>query len=423
MTDPQPKSMEEPLRRDIGFLGSAFLAFNGLVGAGIFVLPGTLHDRFGAFSPWLFPLFGLLALAIAWPFARTASHFGQSGGPIVYARTFGRIPSFLTGWVYYVARAAAFAANLTVLATYLGALWPALSGPLARAAIILAALGLIAVVNIFGVRRAIRLVDLLTLLKAVPLIGFAVAGILLSGAPDTFGTAPPASELGAAALLILYAFVGFENPTVAAGETRDARRTVPRSMLVTIVGTAILYTLVQLAYAGTMAQGAGGEAPLVAFGAALLGPAGALILTLTAIASLLGNVSGGMTSTARATYAMARESMLPAWLCRVDERHATPANSILFLAGFVAALAISGSFVWLAVVSTLARMFVYAVGIAALPRLERAAWLWVPVAIGLALCGWAVLQSSGEAWRTLAILAGSGVVLFGMQTWRNRRAD
>ena len=418
----QASPVPEPLRRDIGFLGSAFLAFNGLVGAGIFVLPGTLHDRFGDFSIWLFPAFGLLALAIAWPFARTAGHFGQSGGPIVYAATFGRVPSFLTGWVYYVARAAAFAANLTVLATYLATLSPAFATPAARAAIILATLTLIAVVNVAGVRRAIRLIDLLTVLKALPLIVFAIAGLVLFGLPSPIAPMPPEPELEAAALLILYAFVGFENSTVAAGETADARRTVPRAMVLTIIGTAVLYTLIQLAYVATMGDRPGGEAPLVGFGQALFGPVGALILTLGAVASLLGNVSGGITSTARATYAMAREDMLPAWFGRVDARHATPAPSILFLSLLVAALALSGSFVWLAVVSTLARMFVYAIGIAALPRLERRAWLWAPVALGLALCGWAASQSSAEAWRTLAVLAGSGVILYGFQAWRRPRS-
>ena len=87
-------SAPEPLRRDIGFLGSAFLSFNGLVGAAIFVLPGTLDDRFGDFSPLLFPLFGGLALLIALPFARVASHFGGTGGPVAYAATFGPFASF-----------------------------------------------------------------------------------------------------------------------------------------------------------------------------------------------------------------------------------------------------------------------------------------------------------------------------------------
>ncbi|MDB5695421.1 MAG: amino acid permease [Sphingomonas bacterium] len=85
---------EKTLKRDIGFLGSAFLSFNGVVGAGIFALPAVLYAKFGDFSPWLFPLFGLLVLVVAVPFARVAAHHPVSGGPAVYAAAFGPAASF-----------------------------------------------------------------------------------------------------------------------------------------------------------------------------------------------------------------------------------------------------------------------------------------------------------------------------------------
>ncbi len=93
---------EQGLRRDIGFTGSAFLSFNGMVGAGIFALPGTLHSQFGAFSPWLFPIFGLLVpahrLAVR-PARRRSSRV--SGGPVAYTAAFGPLVSFQAGWLYY----------------------------------------------------------------------------------------------------------------------------------------------------------------------------------------------------------------------------------------------------------------------------------------------------------------------------------
>lgn len=406
-------SEPEPLKRDIGFFGSAFLSFNGLLGAGIFVLPGTLNDRFGSFSPWLFPLFGLLVLLIALPFARVTSHFGGSGGPVAYARTFGPFAQFQAGWIYYVARAAAFAANLTVLCSYLGTLVPALAGAGARAAIIIVTIGAITAINIAGVRHAIRWLDLVTLLKAAPLLLFALAGLVWFGPPPLPQAMPPIGELETAALLILYAFVGFENSTVAAGETADARRTIPRALLSTIVVTALLYTLVQLAYVSAMPRGAAGGAPMIAFGDRMMGPAGALILSVAAIMSLLGNISGGITSTTRATYAMSRDGLLPGWFGQVSARFATPVVSILFMGVLVAALALSGSFIWLAVVSTLARMVVYGLGIAALPRLEQGTpMVWGLTVIGIGLCAWVAAQSGWDAWRILLILAGSGVVLF-----------
>jgi amino acid transporter len=113
---------EKALKRDIGFFGSAFLSFNGVVGAGIFALPGTLYEKFGAFSPFLFPLFGLLVLLVALPFARAAGHHRLSGGPVVYAAAFGPVASFQAGWLYYVAPIGGAGGEYHVLVTYLAVL-------------------------------------------------------------------------------------------------------------------------------------------------------------------------------------------------------------------------------------------------------------------------------------------------------------
>ena len=408
------QAKDDLLRRDIGFFGSAFLSFNGVVGAGIFALPGTLYDKFGAFSPFLFPLFGLLVLLVALPFARVAAHHRVSGGPVVYAAAFGPGVAFQAGWLYYVARAAALAANTTVLVTYLATFWPPLATGLPRALVILAVTGLIVAVNILGVKKAVRLLDGLTLLKAAPLLFVALLGLIVAGGAIEAPTALPVfSDLEAAALLVLYAFVGFENSVVPAGETADARRTIPRALIATILGTATLYFLIQLSYVAVMEPGEGKDAPMVAFGAALMGPAGAILLTVAAVCSILGNVSGGVTGTTRTTYAMGRDGLLPAWFGRVSERYATPANSIAFMGVLIALLALSGSFVWLAVMSTLARMIVYSISIASLPKQERPGpGLWLLMAGGLAVCAWAAFQSAWPSWRVLLILAAAGTALY-----------
>lgn len=405
---------DEPLKRDIGFAGSAFLSFNGVVGAGIFALPAVLYAQFGAFSPWVFPLFGLLVLAVALPFVRTAGHFGVSGGPVVYAGMWGPAAAFQAGWIYYVARVTALAANSNVLVAYLAAFLPGLGEGAGRAATILAVVGLLTAINIVGVRRAVRLLDGLTLLKAAPLLGMALLGLVLAGgAIEPPAGLPPLGELEAAALLVLYAFVGFENSVVPAGETADPKRTIPRALIATILATAFLYFLVQLAFVAVMEPGEGGDAPMVAFGEALIGPAGGLILTAAAIFSLLGNISGGITGTTRTTYAMARDGLLPAWLARVSPRFATPYASILLMGALIALLALTGSFVWLAVISVAARLIVYALGILALPKLERPSPLWwALIAAGLAVCLWAATQSAWPSWRMLLVLVAAGTLLF-----------
>jgi amino acid transporter len=154
---------------------------------------------------------------------------------------------------------------------------------------------------------------------------------------------------------------------------------------------------------------------MVAFGEALMGPAGGLLLIAAAVFSLLGNISGGMTGTTRTTYALGRDGLLPGWFGKVSARYATPTNSILFMGGFIALLALSGSFVWLAVVSTLARMIVYSISIASLLRLERGKPLiWLMVAIAIAVCAWAAMQSAWPSWRLLLFLVGVGTLLYAL---------
>lgn len=104
---------------------------------------------------------------------------------------------------------------------------------------------------------------------------------------------------------------------------------------------------------------------------------------------------------------------MPAWFAKVSERFATPANSTLFMGGLIAVLALTGSFVWLAVISTLARMIVYSISIASLPKKERGRPLiWLMIVAALSVCVYAALQTPWTSWQTLLILIAAGSVLY-----------
>ena len=415
------------LERKIGQTGAILLAFNGAVGAGIFALPGTLAADFGAFSPWLFPLVGLGSLVIVWPFARSVAAFPESGGPATYGRVFGRLPGFELGWVYYISRAAAFAANANVLTAYTARWWAGADEGLLRAALLVAVTALFAVANIAGVRRSLRLLGGLTIFKALPLLLLAAVAIVLTFPPPNPGPPPPLTALEAGVLVTFYAFIGFENVSVPAGETRRPERALPRAIFATMGAVTLLYFLVQLAFVSALPQGADEAAPLIDLGAWLAGSAGVVVITLTAIASLAGNLHSNLASTPRLTYAMATRRELPAWFGRIHPRFETPANSIVFMAVLAAALALSGSFVLLAAVSVLSRLLVYAVTIAALPKAPGRAALgaiaWISGAAGIAVCAWAAMQASTEAWTTLAALAAGGAMLYGLATVARLRSS
>jgi basic amino acid/polyamine antiporter, APA family len=416
------------LPRRIGIGGALLLAFNGAIGASIFALPGTLAADFGTFAPWLFPLVGLASLLIAVPFSRSVAAFPESGGPATYGRVFGKLAGFELGWVYYVARATAFAANLNVLITYLARWWTGADAGAARIGLMLSIVAAFAISNIAGVKPAMRLLGSLTVLKTVPLVIAAFAALVIAGIPAP-AALPPLSEIEAGILIVFYAFVGFENATVTAGETKRPERTLPRALLGTIASIAALYFLVQLAFVALFPSGleSGAETPLLALGERLVGPAGAILIGLTAICSLAGNLHSNMAATPRVTFAMSERGELPALFAAVHRGFATPFVSILFFAALVAALAVSGSFVWLAVVSTLARMIVYVVTILALPRapgrpVRVSPSHWAGAAIGVLICAAVAAQADRAAWLTLAALSAAGLLLYLLKPRRSAAA-
>jgi amino acid transporter len=143
--------------------------------------PQPSPPDFGAFSPWLFPLVALGALFVIVPFSRTVAAFPESGGPAAYGRVFGRVAGFELGWIYYASRAAAFAANANVLIAYLGRWAPAVEEGFARAGALAGLCAGLALINILGIERAMRLLAGLTFVKALHWPLAAIATLLLFG--------------------------------------------------------------------------------------------------------------------------------------------------------------------------------------------------------------------------------------------------
>jgi amino acid transporter len=398
-------------RRDVGVWGASFLALNGMIGAAIFGLPGILDEKVGSFAPWLLLIAGIGMMPIVLCYADLAGRFDRSGGPQLYAGTaFGAFIGFEAGWMLYAARAAALAANAHVLAAYAGALWP----PLNSVWTIIGTIGVITLVNIVGIRRAVDTLGGMTMLKLMPLILIGALGLLL--APIPVPRLPDFSAVEGVALTALYAFVGFEAATIPAGETRDPRRSIPLALLVTVAGVTLLYVVVQLAYS---ASGIGeSDAPLAELAGQSLGPAGVILLGITAIVSVLANQLSAVTSISRITSSFADQGLLPSWFGRISPRFATPANSIMAVGAIGLLLALSGKFATLAVISTVARLFAYLASIAAVPRLDYLAgkirWgrgVLLPLLAG-ALVLWAASHSNWKEWRAFVAFLAVGALLY-----------
>ena len=144
---------EEGLLRQLSVVGLWLLIVNGMIGAGIFGLPGELAKLAGEGSVWVFILCALMIAPIMLCFAQMSSYFRGTGGPIVYAsRAFGPMAGFQVGWLYYISRVLSFAANLNLLIVSLGYLWPQAMDGSIRVTLAFVACALMTLINVVGAR-------------------------------------------------------------------------------------------------------------------------------------------------------------------------------------------------------------------------------------------------------------------------------
>jgi amino acid transporter len=361
----------ERLVRRLSVVGLWLVIINGMIGAGIFGLPAEAARLAGAFSPWVFAICAVLILPIMLCFAQLASYFTGTGGPVLYAGTaFGPIVGFQAGWSLYVARLLAFAANVNLLVNSLAYFLDGVISPGLRVALLFAVCSVLTLLNAIGVRSAMRSLSALTILKFVPLIALVSFGLLRHRWDLRSDTTMGPHDLGAAVLLVIYVYTGFESGPVVAGEALNPQRDLPRALLAALFVCSALYVLIQAVSLSALPTLASTTRPLVDVASALMGPWGALLLTGGVIASVGGNLVGQMLSTPRITYRLALDGHLPYWFGKVHPTFKTPLRSIVFFGTACFFLAVSSGFVWLAGLSVLTRVLVYLVCFAALPRLK-----------------------------------------------------
>ena len=416
---------ESHLKREIGRIGVATIAMNGVIGSGIFALPAVAIAQAGAFSPWLFLLCGILILTVALTLARNASFFESTGGPIVYTTVaFGRFVGFQTGLLIYVSRVAAIAASANLLVSYAVPLWSPLASGTPRTIAVVSYIVLATVLNAVGVRAGMAVLYLISILKLLPLLL-----LILVGVPEiewaTIAAAKIASPetVGSTMLVLMYAFIGFEFSLINAGETRDARSAIPRTLVKTVLAVAVAYALIQLVAVSIGPDLGNSETPLVELAQRLMGPAGALLLSVGVVFSIGGGSLTSLLTAPRLTYALSRDGTLPGWFGAVNERTHVPVNSILFCGALSIALAVSQQFIWLATLSTIIRLLTYALCIAALPVIERklpteAGQFRIPgglviPGIALVLTVWLLTHSTLQSVLITGAVVAVGSIVFG----------
>ena len=365
------------LVRAIGRWSLTALVVNSVIGSGVFGLPSTVAGLLGNFSPVAVLLAGAGMGVIFGCFAEVASRFQEAGGPYLYARAaFGRGMGIQMAWMLCLGQVAAPAANANLFVIYLGEFWPHARDALPRALILTVLVGVLALVNVRGVRAGTQVSNFFTAAKMLPL--FAIIGmglfVLHAHSGRIPAGAPHVVALGAwlkALLLLVFAYGGFETALAPMGEARDPRQDAPFALFSALLVCTVVYALIQWVVVGVLPDAAHSERPLADVARIAIGSFGAALVAVGALISFYGYLSAKILGMPRVTFALAEQGDFPKAFAAVHPRFHTPYVSILVFAVLVWAFALSGEFKWNVTLSAVARLLYYGVCCAALPVLRR----------------------------------------------------
>ena len=360
-------------------LGTPMLVLYGLgviIGAGIYVLVGTIVATAGGAAPWAFVLAGILAAMTGLSYAELAVRFPEAAGAAAYVKeAFGsdRL-SRLTGLAVAAVVIVSTASIARGSAGYLHAF------TLLPDAVIAGGLvALFTAVACLGVRESVGIAATMTVIEIGGLLLVIIAGLpALSAAPDRVSELLPGRGFGtwagvaAGGFLAFFAFIGFENLANMAEEARAAARSLPRAILFSLGLSTLLYVAVTVVVilalpfdeltslsAPLLAVAAQADwfSPKVFAGIALLAIANGVLLELIMLARLL--------------YGMARRGWLPVGLAIVSPRLRTPVRATLLGGAITFVLTVALPFVSLVSVTSTITLLVFAGVNVALWRLHR----------------------------------------------------
>ncbi len=427
MTTP---SVGTPSQRDVGLvraIGPWALSasiVNVVVGAGIFAVPAALAANIGPYAPVAFLVCAVAIGSVAICFAEGGSRIPTSGGAYGYVdAAFGPLAGYIAGTLLWFSNALACGSIAAALGDVSSSLLPYSLRSAAHAAVIVAVVGGIALVNLGGVAHGARFVTVLTGLKLIPLAVFVLVGIGAVHRSNFVTDAPMGTEsLGRALILALFTFTGMETPLSASGEVREPTRNIPRALAFSLASVAALYILIQVIAQGILGPAlAHSDAPL-ADAMAQVSPLLRLLMLAGAATSMFGWIGSDILGTPRMLFAFARDGLLPRALGRLRPNTQVPGVAILCYATLAAGLALTGTFAELAVLSTLGTAVLYIAGCAAAWRLARRGvafagpplnFRWLGPAAVTGICSMLVLIALAthvEMMGLLAVLSASALV-------------
>ena len=347
-----------------GFCSIVLLGINGIVGTGIFLLPNKAYSIIGSASLGVLLFDAIIAGCIALCFAEAASLFTRNGGPYLYAKhALGDFWAFEVGVLKWIVTVIAWAAMAVGFATALGAAVPALSGDFAKDVISFILIVGLTIVNIFGVNVSKFVNNLITISKLVPLALFIAIGIFFINGANFTPVFPQDiyvdGSFAQAAVLLFFAYTGFEVIAIAAEDMKNPKKNLPRAIIMCMLLVSVLYMAILAVSIGVLGTDlANTKAPVQDAFNVIVGPIGMYIVLVGTLISMGGINFAEAYYAPRVATSMAEDGMLPNALAKRN-RYNAPYVAAIVTAIASVLLAWSGSFTTLAAISAVSRFTQY----------------------------------------------------------------
>jgi amino acid transporter len=355
---------DKGLKRVVGVFGLSLNIVNITIGAGIFALPAIIGIELGAFSVYAYIFCGIMMAAIMLCYAEIGSRITTTGGSYAYvSAAFGDLAGFIVSWLAIFGWSIlGSAALMNIIADSLAVISPAFSNPWIRGIFFFVLLSFLVITNIRGAKQGVTLIKWITIIKLLPLFGIIIFGFSMINPENLhWEHLPSISTFGNTALILFFAFAGFETALGASGEIKNPQRTIPWGILIGGGTVIIIYLLLQIVTQGILGPRmlSVKDAPLAAVAQSIVGIVGSTILLVAAAISSFGTVSTDVLNTPRVLYAGANDGLFPKFLGEIHSKYATPYWSIICFAGLIFIFSISGGFRQLAILASAAILLIY----------------------------------------------------------------
>ena len=329
------------LKKSLGLIDGISLLIGITIGSAIFATPQII----ASYSDSFFSIILLWIVVTCFVFigsliyAELGSRFPNTGGEYIYInKAFGPFWGFIFGWSQLLIIRTSPAAGISLItANYIGYFIE--MNQFQKNIVAIAIIIIFGIINFMGVERASAYNKFSSLVKTIGIVVFTFAGLMIFGGdfsnlPESINSTQNLGPIGnvvAAIILVLFSYLGWDRVGYVAGEMKNPKDIIPRTMFYGIGTIAIIYLSANLLYHTVMGLEGVRNSNIVASDTAsiLFGNIGASIVSMIVIISATGSINGTMMSASRLYYAMAKDGLLFSWFNHIHPSFKTPTHSII----------------------------------------------------------------------------------------------